>query len=61
MNPVRTARLVREALRHPIAAAHGAREFRSDVTRHYEDWDVGIAYDCGRELAHLVTRRRWDW
>lgn len=39
----------------------GVREFRSGVTTHYDDSDLVIAYDWGREIAHRVTFRRFDW
>lgn len=61
VNLIRIAQLLRQAARHPVPAHWGVREFRSDYTRHYHDWDEGISYDCGRELAHIVTFRRWDW
>ena len=35
----------------------GMREFRSDVT---SSTNYVVAYDLGRELAHLLTFRRWD-
>jgi hypothetical protein len=42
------------------AFINGVREFRSDVTTHYEDYDLLCSYDWGREWAHRVTFRRWD-
>lgn len=41
----------------------GMREFRSDFTTHYPvdpDGELALAYDCGRELAHVLTFRRFD-
>jgi len=43
-----------------VAFACGFLEFRSDVTRHYADRDLLLAYDRGRDFAHRVTFRRWD-
>lgn len=51
--------LIATAARHPIAATWGVAEFRSDLTRHYDD-PVGESYDSGRELAHMVTGRRYE-
>lgn len=50
------------ALRHPRIAWLGAREFRLAWTAHLDNEDEAEAYDCGRELAHLFTLRRFeDW
>lgn len=38
----------------------GMREFRSDLTTHFGDWELLEAYDCGRELARVLTFRRYD-
>lgn len=38
----------------------GVREFRSDMTTHYDDYDLLLAYDWGREWAHRVTFRRFE-
>lgn len=38
----------------------GWREFRLDLTTHFEDYDLLCAYDRGREHAHRVTLRHWD-
>lgn len=38
----------------------GMREFRSGVTTHF-DYPLIETYDAGRELAHRVTFRKWDW
>jgi len=47
-----------------IAKAHafllGVREFRSGVTTHFDDYDLLCTYDRGRELAHKLTRRKYD-
>lgn len=48
------------AVRHPTAAALGAREYRTDFTTSYDDPDLLESYDAGRELAHIATRRRYD-
>lgn len=37
----------------------GVREFRTDLTTHF-DYPLIEAYDRGRELAHRITRRRYD-
>lgn len=37
----------------------GMIEFRSDLTRHYGG-DLIETYDAGRDLAHVLTFRRWD-
>lgn len=51
---------LRGALRHPRAAILGVREYRTDLTTSFEDYDLLDSYDCGRELAHIVTLRRFD-
>jgi hypothetical protein len=38
----------------------GIREFRLDLTTHFEDDRLVLAYDWGREIAHRVTFRHWD-
>jgi hypothetical protein len=38
----------------------GMREFRSAVTTHYDDYELLLSYDWGREIAHRVTFRRFD-
>lgn len=38
----------------------GVWEFRTDMTTHFDDYDLLEAYDTGRELAHRVTFRYWD-
>lgn len=53
-------RCIRQALRHPGVAARGAAEFRTDLTTPYDDPDVLESYDSGRELAHILTGRRYD-
>ena len=37
----------------------GVREFRSDLTTHF-DYPLIEDYDRGREWAHRLTFRRWD-
>lgn len=46
----------------------GVREFRWGIvqgapsfTTGFDDLDLQIAYDWGREWAHRITLRRWDW
>lgn len=53
--------LLGTAVAHPHLAAMGAREFRSTVGMSWDDPTRSDAYDAGRELAHITTRRRWDW
>jgi hypothetical protein len=48
------------ALRHPLIAATGAVEFRSGTGITYADPVRSESYDAGRELAHIITGRRWD-
>lgn len=43
------------------AFLNGAREFRSDLTMHYDDERCFAAYDWGREVAHRLTLRYWDF
>lgn len=38
----------------------GVVEFRSMMTRSYEDYDLLECYDKGRELAHKLTLRRFE-
>lgn len=52
--------VVRCALRHPLIALGGAREFRCFFTKHYDDDDLLQSYDSGRELAHMLTLRWYD-
>lgn len=41
----------------------GVREFRSDWTTAYgpDEDNLMQSYDRGRELAHRLTFRRWDY
>lgn len=39
----------------------GIREFRLDYTWSPPTYDELLAYDRGRELAHIVTLRRFDY
>jgi len=43
------------------AFLHGAIEFRSDCTANYDDEGLQWEYDLGREFAHRVTLRRFDY
>lgn len=38
----------------------GLVQFRSSFTNHYDDLVELEAYDFGRELAHVVTLRRFE-
>lgn len=38
----------------------GVREFRLSATTHFDDYDLLYTYDRGRELAHKLTRRKYD-
>lgn len=51
--------LLLHALRRPRVAALGVREFRLTATAHFEG-DELESYDSGRELAHMVTFRRFE-
>lgn len=42
-----------------LAFFWGMREFRLDLTRHY-DGDLIESYDTGREWAHRLTFRHYD-
>lgn len=48
------------AARRPRLALLGAREFRSAFTTHFNDAEKLESYDSGRELAHMVTLRRYE-
>lgn len=50
---------IKEAARHPRTALLGVKEFRLTSTTNPGE-DLIEAYDAGRELAHLVTFRRFD-
>jgi hypothetical protein len=53
--------VLRYALRRPRIALLGMQEFRSCWTTHFDDDDEALeSYDAGRELAHMLTLRRWD-
>lgn len=52
--------VLKYALRRPRLALLGMREFRSDFTTHFDDDDELESYDSGRELAHMVTLRRYE-
>jgi hypothetical protein len=41
------------------AFCNGMREFRSDLTVHY-DWPLIEWYDRGRELMHIITAREYE-
>lgn len=43
-----------------VAFWTGAREFRSSLTTAYDDDDLLLAYDRGREFMHRITLRRFD-
>ncbi len=55
--------LIARVLAAPLAGLRGAVEFRRGIGMTYDN-DAGArrsaAYDSGRELAHLLTGRRWD-
>jgi hypothetical protein len=50
----------RKQMRKAKAFINGVREFRSDLTTHYDDLALLKAYDLGREWAHRLTLRRYD-
>lgn len=43
------------------AFLNGMREFRTQFTTHYADWHLAVAYDWGREWAHRLTFRYFDF
>lgn len=45
---------------HIKAFLWGVHEFRSNVTRGYDDLNLMESYDLGRELAHKLTFRMFD-
>lgn len=51
--------VLRYALRRPRLATLGMREFRSTFTTHFDDERLE-SYDAGRELAHMLTLRRFE-
>ncbi|HET6286471.1 MAG TPA: hypothetical protein VFG15_06940 [Amycolatopsis sp.] len=59
----RFAGLLLGAARHPCIALRGMVEFRCGSGLTFDDDPESprsVAYDCGRELAHLLTRRHFD-
>lgn len=38
----------------------GVMEFRSSITKHYDDLNMRDAYDLGRETAHKLTFRMFE-
>jgi hypothetical protein len=38
----------------------GIIEFRSSVTTGYDDYDLTLSYDQGRDFAHKLTFRKYD-
>ena len=50
----------RAALAHPRIAFMGAREYRGTFGMSYEDGSMSESYDAGRELAHILTLRRYE-
>lgn len=47
-------------MRKSFAFILGVIEFRSDLTRAYDDLGLLEAYDIGRDLAHRLTFRKFD-
>lgn len=43
------------------AFIRGMIEFRRCFTPHFDDDDLLTAYDHGRETAHRLTLRRYEW
>lgn len=39
----------------------GMIEFRTDLTTSFDDYDLLETYDRGRDMAHRLTLRRWDY
>jgi hypothetical protein len=46
--------------RHIKAFLLGVWEFRTNWTTHFEDYDLLLSYDKGREFAHKLTLRRFE-
>ena len=40
--------------------ALGAREFRLNSTTHFDEIEIEV-YDAGRDWAHWITFRHWDY
>lgn len=57
----RTVSLLTAAARNPRYFVLGVIEFRQGFTTHVETDSQIAAYDWGREFAHVVTLRRFDW
>lgn len=53
--------VISNAVRAPRIAWLGAREFRLSSTPHFAHDDDLEAYDSGRELAHILTFRHFDF
>lgn len=47
-------------MRKLLAYLHGMWEFRTDFTTSYA-WDLIDYYDRGRDMAHRLTLRYWDY
>lgn len=54
------ASLYLPTLREWRAFLLGMREFRQSFTTAHDDADLELAYDCGREFAHVATFRRYE-
>lgn len=52
--------LVTVGIKHPLAFLDGMREFNITVTDRYGDDDLSESYDCGREIANILTFRRFE-
>jgi hypothetical protein len=53
--------IIISALLHPAIAIQGFREFRSSFGMSWDDdSSKSNAYDSGRELAHVLTFRRYE-
>ena len=48
-------------LKNIRAFLNGAKEFRTDFTTSYDDPDTLDWYDRGRDMAHRLTFRRYDY
>jgi hypothetical protein len=48
-------------MKNILAFLNGVREFRSSFTMWYADNERQHAYDMGREWAHRLTMRRYDY
>lgn len=51
--------LISQAMLDPLAALRGMREFRSEEGTRFTDFHAALAYEAGRNLAHILTLYRF--